>query len=227
MKIYVAILTLLIPCSLYAAASSHDERQLPFEDHPTSMLLCDIKQAWETTTQTLGAAPTGTVPGIYQEILEKGFTGFCKENPLVVQRSLQIRDHFRTDFCCTCCHRVIHNLMHATSTHFVNATTNYKYMGLWEAECFGFSTTLMFMQNGNPLCKKFKRRVMIQDRIIDNNGIQGTEKERIEVAAYILVTSARFSERFVTMGKNKKRFAKFWSKMPRIFERLKQAKLEN
>lgn len=223
MKLYSIALALLIPGSILAAS---EERRLVFEEVPTTMLFGVVQQAWAEATKTI-PEPTGTVPGIYQELLEKGYPGFCAANPAIVQRTFEILDHFKPDSACTCCQPKTQELIRATANAFTVAARKPKTISRWVTECYGFSAGVMLMATQNSKNKNFKARIMTLNRIIDNNGIEGTPEERIEIAAHMLAITARFNERFVAMQRDKDTFAAFCKRLPEIFEKLKAANLEN
>lgn len=234
MKLHYTLLMLLIPGSICAAAKSskskvaQPERRLVLEEHPTAMLFGVVQKAWADATTTI-PEPSGMVPGIYKEILEKGYLGFCATNRAVVKRTFEILDHFEPGAQCSCCSTPIQLLMQNVGAVFADAKNKSEpeWSQKWTTECDGFSAALMLMAKQNPLSSKFKVRVMTLDRIIANNGIEGTPEERIEIAAHMLAVTARFNARFVAMDKNPEKFAAFCQLLPEIFKSLKARGLEN
>jgi hypothetical protein len=218
MKAYIAIVTLSIPCCIFAAASPHDERKVVFEEVPTRMLLGTLQATW-TDALKIVPEPTGTVPGIYQEILEKGFDGFTTAHPAIKRRMLAIFDHLTQNPPCTCCTAKMKTLFNKSNSLFKRACENPSNISYWKSEFFCFSGTLLLLVN-KQLKSKFKVHISTVDCIVDNHGITGSVGDRVEVAAYILAVAARFNQRFIAMGKDEKLFDAFNAELPTLYKRL-------
>lgn len=189
MKRLLVILFLSINLSLLSAAS----QLIKLEDVPTQTFEERIKKCYLDAQTEVGEL-SGTIPELYEQILDQGYQSYLDAHVDVAQRVVQLLKRFENA-------ALDDNAgIKVAQSAFIAAVADPHNLDLWTNE-FALFMHVVLDELKKILPEGFSYHPSTKQRIILNNGLRvNREEDRIEIAAHMAVSLVRMSQRYIIMG---------------------------